>query len=215
MKDQDKSKKQLIDELAELRQKNAELERSEAEESLRESEEKYRNIVELSPDAIVTVSVKGIIRSCNKPFTSVTGFSIDEIIGKHFSMLPFLKKQDIPKYLRIFTSLLRGKVPKPVEVTWIHKDRTSKIADLRFSLMKKDSKISGIQVIGRDITERNRAEEEINQRTRELTALNAVAAVVSQSLNLDEILNNSLDKVLEIMNLKVGGYISVILCRVS
>jgi|GEM_PF-499916 len=54
-------------------------------------------------------------------------------------------------------------------------------------------------------TEHKRAEEEIRQRNRELAALNAIAAVVSQSLNLDEILNAALDKVLELMRLGVGG----------
>jgi PAS domain S-box-containing protein len=53
--------------------------------------------------------------------------------------------------------------------------------------------------------ERRRTEEEIRQRNRELAALNAIATVVSQSLNLDEILNAALDKVLELMRLDVGG----------
>ena len=56
-----------------------------------------------------------------------------------------------------------------------------------------------------EITERKRAEEEIKQHNRELAALNAIATVVSQSLDLDEILNATLDKVLELMHLEVGG----------
>jgi len=51
MKDQDKTKRQLIDELAKLRQKIIRLEKSESrnkatEKSLRESEEKYRTIID-------------------------------------------------------------------------------------------------------------------------------------------------------------------------
>jgi PAS domain S-box-containing protein len=53
--------------------------------------------------------------------------------------------------------------------------------------------------------ERVRAEEEIKQRNRELAALNAITSVVSQSLNLEEILNAGLDKALELMHLNVGG----------
>jgi putative nucleotidyltransferase with HDIG domain len=52
---------------------------------------------------------------------------------------------------------------------------------------------------------KHQAEEEIRRRNRELAALNTIAAVVSQSLNLDEILNAGLDKVLELMHLNVGG----------
>ena len=54
-------------------------------------------------------------------------------------------------------------------------------------------------------SEHKRAEEEIERRNRELAALNAIATVVSQSLNLDEILNTALDKVLELLHLDVGG----------
>jgi len=52
---------------------------------------------------------------------------------------------------------------------------------------------------------RNQIEEEIKQRNRELSALNAIAMVVSRSLDLDEILDNALEKVLEITNLDAGG----------
>ena len=54
-------------------------------------------------------------------------------------------------------------------------------------------------------TERKRAEEEISQRNHELAALNAIATVMSQSLNLNEILNAALDNVLKLMRLDVGG----------
>jgi nitrate/nitrite-specific signal transduction histidine kinase len=42
-------------------------------------------------------------------------------------------------------------------------------------------------------------------RTRELEALNAIAAVVSQSLDLDEILDGALDKTLDVMGIEAGG----------
>jgi len=79
-----------------------------AEEALRESEEKYRNIFETAPDGIVTVDLKGIVTSCNSAFTSITGFSESEIVGKHFSKLPTLRARDIPKYMKMFNSLIRG-----------------------------------------------------------------------------------------------------------
>jgi GAF domain-containing protein len=48
-------------------------------------------------------------------------------------------------------------------------------------------------------------EQRVVDRTRELAALNAIAAVVSQSLDLKEILGAALDKVLEITGLEFGG----------
>jgi diguanylate cyclase (GGDEF)-like protein len=48
-------------------------------------------------------------------------------------------------------------------------------------------------------------EEQVRERTRELEAVNRIAATVSRSLNLDTILKNSLAKVLEVLELKFGA----------
>jgi nitrate/nitrite-specific signal transduction histidine kinase len=48
-------------------------------------------------------------------------------------------------------------------------------------------------------------EQRVASRTRELAALNAIATVVSQSLNLEEILSGALDTALQVMEVEVGG----------
>ncbi|MGC9357617.1 MAG: GAF domain-containing protein, partial [Anaerolineae bacterium] len=48
-------------------------------------------------------------------------------------------------------------------------------------------------------------ERQVTERTEELSAVNAIAAVVSRSLDLGDMLSNALDKTLEVMNLEVGG----------
>jgi GAF domain-containing protein len=48
-------------------------------------------------------------------------------------------------------------------------------------------------------------EKRVADRTKELAALNTIAAVVSRSLDLQEILNNALDKTLEVTRIDAGG----------
>ncbi len=48
-------------------------------------------------------------------------------------------------------------------------------------------------------------EQRVADRTRELAALNAIAGVVSHSLDLHEILGDALAKTLEVINLQAGG----------
>ena len=48
-------------------------------------------------------------------------------------------------------------------------------------------------------------EQRVSDRTRELAALNAIAAVVSRSLDLEKILNDALDKTLEVTGIEAGG----------
>jgi len=48
-------------------------------------------------------------------------------------------------------------------------------------------------------------EQRVAERTKELAALNAIAATVSQSLHLDEILDDALDKTLQALEIEAGG----------
>ncbi len=48
-------------------------------------------------------------------------------------------------------------------------------------------------------------EQRVADRTKELATLNAIAAVVNESLDLDEILNNALDETLQMMEIEAGG----------
>ncbi len=135
----------------------------EAEERIRASEERYRSLVELTPDSIVTFDLKGVITSCNTASTKMTGYSKDEIVGKHFSKLRFLRARDIPKHLKLLSSAARGKVPESLEINCIRKDGTPYLVEVCFSLLKEGGKTIGFQVIGRDITERKRAEERLRE----------------------------------------------------
>ncbi len=47
-------------------------------------------------------------------------------------------------------------------------------------------------------------EDKIQRRTEELSALNAVVTTISQSLNLDKILNDALSKILAVMEIEAG-----------
>lgn len=50
----------------------------------------------------------------------------------------------------------------------------------------------------------NRMTEELQRQTEKLSTLNALAATVSQSLNLKEVLHSALEEVLELMRLRAG-----------
>jgi PAS domain S-box-containing protein len=139
------------------------VQRNRAEEGIRRSEEKYRNLFELAPDVLMTLDTRGVITSCNAAALATSGYSRDEIVGKHFSKLDFLCIRDMPKYLTLFASIVRGKVPEPLQVTWHSKDGTPFVSEFHVGLIKEDNKTVGFQVDARDITERKKAEEALRQ----------------------------------------------------
>jgi len=146
-------------------------ERKQAEEALRESEEKYRSLVELAPDSIMTFDLKGVITSCNTASARLSGYSRDELVGKHFSKIGAIRARDIPKYLKMLPSTLRGKVPEPFEVIWQHKNGALHFGEVHVSLMKENGKTIGAQAIMRDITERKDMEEDLRESEERLRQL--------------------------------------------
>jgi PAS domain-containing protein len=82
------------------------------------------------------------------------------------SKLATMRARDIPKFLELFISVLRGKAPKPFEATWQGKDGSTYLTEVHVTLMKRDGKTSGILAIARDITERKKAEK-LNMETQQ------------------------------------------------
>jgi len=103
--------------------------------------------------------MNGRVTSVNQAFLNLTGFSEDEIVGKHFTKLGTLRTKDMPKYIKIFTGFLRGKLPPPFEFVYYRKDGTQRYGEAHLSYIKKDQKNIGIQAILLDITERKKAED--------------------------------------------------------
>ncbi|MGD8506607.1 MAG: PAS domain S-box protein, partial [Candidatus Bathyarchaeota archaeon] len=131
-------------------------------------EQLYRHVVELSPESILTVDTRGVITSCNTAATKMLGFSKDEMVGKHFSKIGVLRVKDLPKYMKLFSSVLNGKVTKPLELTFSRKDGTPFLAEVRVGLLKRGNKAIGLQAVSTDITERKKMEEKLKKYSEHL-----------------------------------------------
>jgi len=97
MKDQDKTKEQLINELVEMRQRVAELEASEterkrAEKALQESEARYRAVVEDQTELICRFLPDGTLAFVNEAYCRYFGRKREELIGSSF--MPLIPDED-------------------------------------------------------------------------------------------------------------------------
>ncbi|MFC2016835.1 PAS domain S-box protein [Chloroflexota bacterium] len=165
--DEDKPKEQLINELAKLRQRNTELATVElkcrqAETILSAEEESYQRLFELFPIGVTVLDMKGVILYSNSAVYSKGGHTESEFTGKHFSKIASVRLKDIPIFIRVFNSVVRGKIPKPFEAVYQRKDGTTGWTELNISLIKVGRK-RRILVIQHDISERKQAEEKLQQ----------------------------------------------------
>ena len=138
-------------------------------EELRRSEERYRSLIELAPDGIMTLNLKGEVTSINPAFMRLTGYSENELVGQHFSKLRTAGSlKDMPKYLKMFTAMLRGKTPPLIEFDYKRKDGTFGRGEALSQIVEVEPGKREILAILRDISDRKRMEQELRDHSERL-----------------------------------------------
>jgi PAS domain S-box-containing protein len=177
--------------------------RRRAEEALRESEEKYRTLFESSPESIILVSPDGTILDCNDTTAEITGMPREEMIGKPAADLGLLQEEDISPQLATLSQIAGGEKASPYELK-IREGKDARWLEIFPTPLTKTGDLYAIQIITRDVTKRRWTEEKIRQRNEELTALNAIAAAVSQSLDQQAVLKAALQETMLALNAEGG-----------
>jgi PAS domain S-box-containing protein len=169
MKDDLKTKKELIHELARLKRRITRLEKSAAETdkriSVNELDDKSRHIFENVNDPMIYLDKIGIIVEVNKEAVKIFGGLKEELVGRHFTKIGIFYPEDIPELLSSFKSVLGGKHAS-MNLQIKNKKRETFFIDCSASPMKTGGKISGMVAIMRDITERRRAVEALRESER-------------------------------------------------
>jgi PAS domain S-box-containing protein len=186
MRDEDKTKEQLIYELIELRRRNAELEESEAqwtkaEEKLRESEEKFRSLAEQSPNMIF-INKRGRIVYANKKCEEVMGYRREEFYSPDFDFLTLIAPEYKDTIRASFNSHERSEEVSPVEYTLLSKEGRRINAILTTKLIRYEGETAILGTVT-DITQRKRAEEALQER--ELRYRNIITQADGVAYQLD------------------------------
>jgi len=174
MEDTYKTREQLIDELAGLRQRIAELEapetgRKQAEEALRESEEKYRQIVGNVYDMVYSLYPDGTLYFISPNVLSFTGYKPEEGIGHN--IVEFIHPDDREHVLADFEKTIKTGEEFPTIFRFSRKDGSYFYAEELGRVIREGGKIVGVTGIIRDITERKKMEEALWESEEKYRAL--------------------------------------------
>jgi PAS domain S-box-containing protein len=137
-----------------------------AEEALRESEERYRELFENAKDAIYVHDLSGRYTSLNQAAEKLSGYSREEIIGKHFSN--FVAPRDLKHVRSNLCKKLDDEGETAYQIDLITKDRRRVPVEVNSRLIFENGRAIGVQGTARDITERKRAQEALQIYSRRL-----------------------------------------------
>jgi PAS domain S-box-containing protein len=184
MKDEDRTKEQLLSEVKELREHIARLqvveaERSAVEEALRESEVKFRTQFHLSPQPIAITEAKtGRLIDVNDKYCELTCYERPELIGRTTPELGFYPQGDRERLVRELES--SGEA-RGLEMKFKIKGGTI-LTVLMFARVIQIEGEPYILNVLTDVTERRRLRAQIEQ-ARKMEAIATLAAGIAHEFN--------------------------------
>ena len=179
------------------------VEREEAVSALRESEQRLRDILDHTQAGYFFMDHQGQFQQVNKAWLQMHGYSSSaEVIGRHFSITQPDKvahgmRDDIQR-------LLDGEVIPTRESTRLTKDGTIKYHTSSFDPVIQSGKVIGLEGFLIDRSEQVQAESEVQRRNEQMAVLNAIAATISETLDVERMLASILESVIAVTNMNAG-----------
>ncbi|MFA5397696.1 MAG: PAS domain S-box protein [Methanogenium sp.] len=129
------------------------------EDALRESEAKFRGITERISDLVVSMDSNGVIVYVSPSVKTVLGYEPEYLLGNVPKDVVW--PEDLEQIHLPFEKLRRGEQVKGIELHFRKEDGTYAILEMSGTPILENNIVTGMQVIGRDITGKKTAEEHI------------------------------------------------------
>jgi PAS domain S-box-containing protein len=164
---------------------------------LEKSEERYRTIFERSRDGIILTDSNGKIIEVNQAGVEILGYARKkELLSLGPTSQLFEKKDDLYHLLKALSK--KGFV---TEFETRLKVKQGQVFDALITsnvIFDIIGQIIGYVLIIRDITKRKKAQEQLKAQNIRLASINNISTTISSSLDLNEVLNRTTDRICKI-----------------
>jgi PAS domain S-box-containing protein/putative nucleotidyltransferase with HDIG domain len=164
-------KRELAESENRQKKRQAEAQKETALDELRQSEEKYRTILDGIEEGYYEVDIEGNLTFFNDSMRRILGYSSEEMMG--LNSRQFTDKENAKKLFQTFHEVYKtGRPSKGFDWQIISKEGRERFIEASVSLFKDSSgKPKGFKGIVRDITERRKAREILQESEKKYRLL--------------------------------------------
>lgn len=184
--------------------------------ALRQTENRYHLIFNQSVDVLVHLGGSAIILDLNQRALDLTGLRREELVGKRISSLSGLfTKTSLARMVKAFSIRKMGMEVKPYEVEAKTPDGRRLFFEITGTpLIDDNGKNIGEISVMRDITASKKDQEQaieksraLSVRNQELTGLVEISTVLGHTLDIEELLERTLEKLtgMSVLGIKPEG----------
>ncbi len=162
MKNEEKTKAQLLEEIKEMRMRIVALEKAEA--LVKQTEEKYRTILDEMEDGYQEVDLAGNFTFFNESFLKIFGYTDKEMMGTNYRLYA-ADAAIAQKVYRAYNQMYKTGVPiRKFDWNIIRKDGSRRTVEFFASLLRNaDGHPAGFRGIVRDVTDHMQAYKALRQ----------------------------------------------------
>ncbi len=188
-------------------------ERRRMEEALRQSREIFTSLVNAIPDMIFRTNLEGMILYVNENTLQISGFKRDEVEGRH--ILEFIAPEDQAQVIQNSSLMMENK-SGPREFRIIMKDGSRVPFEVNSNFLHNEEGVPlGIVNVCRNITERKKAEQALQQNEHNLLKLasyheklNAISITFTEALSVKD-LNHKIAESLRMLTVAMATNFSI------
>ncbi|NCT93319.1 MAG: PAS domain S-box protein [Chitinophagaceae bacterium] len=136
--------------------------RKKAEAEVNTSDARYRQIIENTSVVMYTTDINGTITFANQQVSDLTGYTVEELLGKDFSFL--VHPSWLQQVFNHYTAQFQQRIPSTVlEFITRTKSGQQKWVEQTAQLILIDDRVNGYQCMVKDITEKKKIELELKE----------------------------------------------------
>jgi PAS domain S-box-containing protein len=166
------------------------------EEALRQMQERFQALTENAPDGILLIDRDGQGMYISPAGRKMLGFGRDE--DPSINLAEYVHPNDLPRVFSAISSLIEDPSQHPTLVHRLrHREGIWLWVESTFTNLLKVKSIEAIVINFRDITERKKAEENLQRQLERLNTLHTVEQAVTSSTDLNTILGLFVRQVIE------------------